>query len=79
MSGEGIINRLRNRIEESEKLGDEDRESLLAFSDEMDLLKSTYSHHRHEKLLRHCKRIGEEVGGLTHSLSDKESAKTIVR
>ncbi|ELZ92648.1 site-specific integrase [Haloferax sulfurifontis] len=70
---------LRARIRDSEELTDEDRDVLIAFSDEMYLLSSTYSNHRHEKLLRHCTRIGEEVGGLADALQTEEAAKEIVR
>lgn len=71
--------RLRDRIRESEELSDKDRESLLKFSDELDLLSEEYSDHRHEKLLRHATIMAENVGGLTAALTDKEATDRIVR
>lgn len=58
---------------------DEDREALLQFSDTIYLLKSEYTDHRHDKLLRHCTRIAEEVGGLADALEDREATEDIVR
>ncbi|WP_254271657.1 tyrosine-type recombinase/integrase [Haloarcula marina] len=75
-----LIDRLRDRIQTSESLSDEDRESLLAFSDALDTLgQAEYSDDRHEKLLRHCTIIAEEVGGLSDALEDKSAAEEIVR
>jgi integrase len=70
---------LRERIQESEDITDEERELLLQFSDEMDLLKSEYTDYRHNKLLRHATRIAENVGGLDDALTNREAAKKIVR
>jgi len=58
------IEHLHERIEDSVDISESDSEILLEFSDRLDLLKSEYSDFRHEKLLRHCVRIAEEVGGL---------------
>lgn len=79
---ERALENLRERVKENGKdgsLSDADREILLDFSDELYLRKSQYSVHRHEKLLRHCVRMAEHVGGLADSLSDREQAKAIVR
>lgn len=78
----GAIEALRERIKENgdgAKISDADRDILLDFSDELYLRKSQYSDHRHEKLLRHCVRIAEHVGGLADSLTDREQAEEIVR
>ncbi|WP_323677874.1 site-specific integrase [Halorubellus sp. PRR65] len=73
------VGSLRDRIQDSPDLNDEDRELLLKFSDKLYLLKSEYSDYRHEKLLRHCTRMGEIVGGLGDALEDKSAAEDIVR
>lgn len=73
------IRNLRDRIQESDEIDDADAELLLQFSDEMDLLKSKYTDHRHIKLLRHTTRIAENVGGLARALDDREGTKEIVR
>lgn len=52
---------------------------LLDFSDQLDLLKSEYTDHRHNKLLRHCTIMAEEVGGLADALEDEETAEDLVR
>jgi len=73
------LDRLRERIESSDEISDDDRELLLRFSDRLDLLKSEYSDMRHDKLLRHCTRMAENVGGLAQALEDREAAEDIVR
>ncbi|WP_276260649.1 tyrosine-type recombinase/integrase [Haloglomus litoreum] len=73
------IDVLRDRIETSDDLSDTDREALLAFSDQLFLLKSEYSDYRHEKLLRHCTIMGEEVGDIAAAREDRAQAETIVR
>jgi integrase len=73
------IDTLRSRIEESDEISDDDRKALLAFSDELYLLQTKYSDHRHLKLLRHCTRMAEHVGGLADALEDRDAAETIVR
>jgi integrase len=73
------ITNLRDRIKEAEKITDEDAKLLLRFSDEMDLLKSEYTDHRHIKLLRHTTRIAENVGGLADALEDREATQEIAR
>ncbi|PSQ17360.1 hypothetical protein BRD00_07865 [Halobacteriales archaeon QS_8_69_26] len=57
----------------------DDTEALIRFSDELDLLQSEYSDHRHIKLLRHCTRISEEVGGLADALEDENAARDALR
>jgi len=73
------IETLRDRIESSEEMDDDDREALLAFSDELFLRASQYSDHRHEKLLRHCTRMAEEVGGLADALEDIDTIHARIR
>jgi len=73
------IQNLRDRIEKSNDIKPEDKEDLLAFSDRLDLLKSTYTDHRHNKLLRHCTIMAEEVGGLSDAREKRETAEDIVR
>jgi len=73
------IQNLRDRIQEGKEISDEDAELLLRFSDELDLLKSKYTDHRHIKLLRHATRVAENVGGLADALEDREASENIVR
>ena len=87
---------LRTKIREGERGGcTHDRELLLAFSDELKLLREDYGHHRHEKLLRHNVRMSENADACLHAslvserdgVSDndetfyaaKEAAETVVR
>ncbi|MFT4910597.1 MAG: response regulator RpfG family c-di-GMP phosphodiesterase, partial [Natronomonas sp.] len=69
------IETLRARIEESEEVSDDDRSALLDFSDELYLLQTKYSDHRHLKLLRHCTRMAEHVGGLADALENRDAAE----
>lgn len=69
---------LEERIRESSEISAADREALLAFSREMKLRDSRYGAHRREKLLRHCTRISENVGGLADSLTDRTATEDIV-
>ncbi|PAU83189.1 integrase [Halorubrum salipaludis] len=73
------IRNLQDRIEKSSDIKKEDKEILLAFSDRIDLLKSEYTDHRHNKLLRHCTIMAEEVGGLADAFEDRSAAEDIVR
>lgn len=73
------ITNLQDRIAESDDISSRDKELLLEFSDRIDLLKSEYSDHRHNKLLRHCAIMAEEVGGLADALETREAAEDIVR
>lgn len=67
------------RIPENASLSDADQTALLNFSDELYLRGSEYSDHRHEKLLRHCVRMAESVGGLAEALDDRSAAEEVVR
>ncbi|MFB6080672.1 MAG: hypothetical protein ABEJ81_06725 [Haloferacaceae archaeon] len=71
------IETLRERVADSPDVGDADAERLIEFSDALDEAKRD---RRHEKFLRHCVRIAEEVddGLLAASLSDREAAEAIV-
>lgn len=73
------IERLRVRIEQSDELESADAEALIEFSDELYMLSTEYSDHRHEKLLRHCTRMAERVGGLAAALEDRDAAEKLVR
>ncbi|MFB6188819.1 MAG: tyrosine-type recombinase/integrase [Halapricum sp.] len=73
------VESLRERIQDSQEISEDDREVLLQFSDRLYLLKSEYTDYRHEKLLRHCTRMAEEVGGLADALEDREAAEELVR
>jgi integrase len=73
------VESLRERIRDSDEIDDADRELLLTFSDKLYLLKSQYTDHRHDKLLRHCTRMAEEVGGLADALVEREAAERLVR
>lgn len=73
------LERLCERIEESDEINGDDREALLEFDDRLALLKSEYGVHRREKLLRHCTIIAEGTGKLSDSLDDKEAAEDVVR
>jgi site-specific recombinase XerD len=75
------VDTLRTKLQAGERGGsDADRDVLLAFSDEMKLLRETYGWHRHEKLLRHCCRMSEEPEDvdLADTLEDKAATETIV-
>lgn len=75
------IENLRERIDD--EAGDEiceaDADQLLAFSDELFLLQSQYSDTRHVKLLGHCVRAAEAVGGLAGALEDRDPAEALIR
>ncbi len=73
------IANLRDRIEESNDIQQKDKEILIKFSEEIELLKSKYSDHRHNKLLRHCTILAENVGGLADALKERDAAKDLVR
>jgi len=74
------INTLCSKVEAGERGGtDDDRDALLEFSRQLDLLAQSYSDYRHEKLLRHCVRMAEKVGGLADALEDRSAAEEIVR
>jgi len=73
------IETLRERIEESDEISDDDREALLEFSDELFVLQTEYGDHRHLKLLRHSTRMAEHVGGLADALEDRDAAEDTVR
>lgn len=59
-------------------IADDDAEALIEFSRQLDLLKSEYSDYRHEKLLRHCVIMAEQVGGLADALESRDAAEDVV-
>lgn len=67
------IDVLRDRIRTSEDITNADIEVLIDFSDRLFLLSTDYSDHRHEKHLRHCTRMAEEVGGLADALDERSA------
>ncbi|MFB6201897.1 MAG: tyrosine-type recombinase/integrase [Halorhabdus sp.] len=79
MDLENQLENLRERIQGSTDISDADREALLEFDDALSLLGTTYSDHRHAKLLRHCTIISENVGGLDAALTERDAAEDIVR
>ena len=64
---------------EAPSISVDDAEALLEFSKQLDLLNSVYSDYRHEKLLRHCVIMAEQIGGLADSLESRDAAEDIVR
>lgn len=70
---------VRESIETSDELTEADRKAILDFSDRLELLRTTYSDHRHLKLLRHVFRMARAVGGLADALEDRDAAEDIVR
>jgi len=63
----GAIKRMRDRLQNGERGGDErDRELLLEFSDELRIRREDYGHARHEKILRHLIRVSENADVALH-------------
>ncbi|OAQ51402.1 hypothetical protein HTG_17065 [Natrinema mahii] len=73
------LERLQERIEDSEDISSDDQEALIDFDRQLALLGSQYGKQRRAKLVRHCVRISENVGGLADALEDKRAAEDIVR
>ncbi|QLK27185.1 site-specific integrase [Natrinema zhouii] len=73
------IETLRERIKENDDITVADQ-LLLKFSDRLDLHAQTYSDHRHEKLLRHCTIIAEEIDDrlLRNALEERKATESIV-
>ena len=59
-------------------ISEDDAETLLEFSRQLDLLSSKYTDYRHLKLLRHCVIMAEHVGGLADALESRDAAEEIV-
>lgn len=74
----GVLEKLRDRIDESDELAGGDREALRAFSHELQLWRSEYSDHLYEKLLRHCLLVAEKAGPLRPAVESEEHAKEIL-
>lgn len=62
---------------DGQTISDDDADTLLTFSDQLDL--NDYSDGRHEKLLRHAVLVTENVGRLTEALENREAAEDLVR
>lgn len=69
------INNLRERARTSGEIDDADAKLLIKFSDEIDLLQSTYGDARHKKLLGNVVRLAEEIEGLADTLEDREATE----
>lgn len=65
--------------EDGPRISEDDAKVLLEFSNQLYLLNSVYSDSRHEKLLRHCVIMAEEVGGLAEALKSRDGAEKVVR
>ncbi len=72
------VESLKDRIKGSSDISSRDKDLLLEFSRQIDLLKSEYSDYRHRKLLRHCKIIAENAGNLNKALEDRSETESIV-
>lgn len=75
------VETLREKIQTGDRdVSDADADALIRFSDQLDLLSSEYSAHRHLKLLRHCTRMSEHAdASLADALEDRDAAEAIVR
>lgn len=71
------IEALRQRIEESSSIADDDAERLLEFSDRVD---DDFGDRRHAKFLRYSTLMAEELadGLLTMALEEREATEEIV-
>ncbi|GAB3415816.1 tyrosine-type recombinase/integrase [Haloparvum alkalitolerans] len=91
MSTRSRIENLRTRIktrsslsddepeeEDAPTIAEDDANKLLEFSKQLDLLNSEYSDYRHEKLLRHCTIMAEQIGGVADALESREDAERVV-
>lgn len=73
------LRNLRERIEHSEDISEDDRAAIEDFDRRLDLLNQHYSEYRHLKLLRHVTIIAEHLDGqLAACLDDREAAENIV-
>lgn len=75
----GLQESQESETENAPGISEADAKQLLEFSKQMDLLSSKYSNHRHEKLLRHCVIMAEQVGGLADALESRDAAEDIVQ
>ena len=74
--------RIRGEVDDPDAARDvtgADAEALINFSDQLELLSSEYSDHRHLKLLRHCTRMAEHTGVLADVVDDRDAAEKVVR
>lgn len=79
---EQAVDTLRRKLRDRERDVDDDQdvEALLEFSDQLHLLRESYGHHRHEKLLRHLTRIAEHApASLADALEERDATEEIVR
>ena len=71
--------RLRDQLESGERGGcDDDRDALLEFSDRLKRMRSDYTWHRHEKLLRHSTIASENAPvDLVDARTDRDAADAL--
>lgn len=73
------IETLRAELDSGNRGGD-DTDVLLKFSDQLRLLSTNYTDHRHIKLLRHCTRMAENAGtSLSDTLTDRDATEVVLR
>jgi integrase len=73
------VDRLRERLDESEDITDADADAIRRFSDRIFVLgPSVYSDHRHEFHLMRLVKLAEEVGGLADALGERDTAERLV-
>lgn len=73
------IERLRDRLDDSDEISDADATALQRVSDRIRILgPAKYSDHRHEFILRRCVIMAERVGGLADALEDRTAAERLV-
>jgi integrase len=77
---EKAIDRLRERLDDSDDISDADATALRAMSEQINLHGSSkYGDYRHEFYLRRGVHLAEEVGGLADALEDRDAAERLVR
>jgi integrase len=75
------VDTLREKLSDGERGGGKvDHNALLEFSDRMKLQRERWGWFRHEKLLRHCTRMSEEVEDvdIVDAFDDRDTAEHIV-
>lgn len=73
------IERLRERLDESDDISDADAEALRRMTRQIDILgPAKIGDHSHEKYLMRCVTLAEWVGGLADALEDRTAAEELV-
>jgi site-specific recombinase XerC len=74
------LDRLKEQLKDGDRdVSNADRDLLLEFSEELELVPSRIGVHRHEKLLRHCTILAERSDGLADAIEDRDAAEDVVR